>query len=252
MRTTSHLADRSARSLRRSASRRLPTCSRPCRPVLSYSTAIRSSGMTMSGHTSTCSKNGRATRTALSPAVNSRRSARSWRSRASTADAVAGAHALVNASPTATRGVMGQTGLARDAVRGRASPAGRTRGGLASTEHSGHHDERRRSRAGRLRCSVGVAANRWPASHCQSRSTSAAGGIWVSVIPALNSGWYCRISAGIRRPRLAVGADRERYVGSARELTSRPPGLDPLGHVRRVRGAADARRQVRRLPGQHG
>ena len=40
------------------------------------------------------------------------------------------------------------------------------------------------------RCSDGVAANVCPASHCHSSSTSAAGGICVSTMPALSSGWY--------------------------------------------------------------
>ena len=82
----------------------------------------------------------------------------------------------------------------RAAVRGRS--AGRIRGGFASIAHSGHHADLRRSRPGRSRCSLGVAANRCPASHCQSSSTSAAGGTCVSVMPALSSGWYWRISIG--------------------------------------------------------
>lgn len=69
-------------------------------------------------------------------------------------------------------------------------PAPEIFGGLASAVHSGHHAERRRSRPGRCLCSAGVAAKVWPASHCQSSSTSAAGGICVSVMPALSSGWY--------------------------------------------------------------
>jgi hypothetical protein len=68
--------------------------------------------------------------------------------------------------------------------------------GLAASEHSGHQVLRRRSRPGRIPCSVGVAANRCPLSHSQSSSTSAAGGTCVRVMPTLSSGWYCRMSAG--------------------------------------------------------
>ncbi|OUE25910.1 hypothetical protein BFL36_04670 [Clavibacter michiganensis] len=79
-----------------------------------------------------------------------------------------------------TRSAMGSTGVR----------------GAAASAQSGHHDERRRSRPGRIRCSSGVATKTWPTSHCQVRRTSAAGGTWVSVIPRLNSGWYCRMSTG--------------------------------------------------------
>lgn len=68
--------------------------------------------------------------------------------------------------------------------------------GAASSLHSGHHDDRRRSRPGRCRCSSGVATNTWPESQSQHNHTSAAGGIWLSTMPPLYSGRYCRTSTG--------------------------------------------------------
>ncbi len=85
----------------------------------------------------------------------------------------------------------GGVGGRRQRIRARQ----RVRGAAASAQ-SGHHDERRRSRPGRRRCSSGVATNTCPTSHCQVRSTSAAGGTCVSVMPRLRSGWYCRMSTG--------------------------------------------------------
>ena len=45
--------------------------------------------------------------------------------------------------------------------------------------HTGHHE--RRERAGRARCSAGVATKSCPMPHTHSSHTSAAGGIWLSM-----------------------------------------------------------------------
>jgi len=105
--------------------------------------------------------------------------------------------------------------------------------GFASAAQSGHQDERRRSRPGRWRCSSGVATNTCPASQSQHRYTSAAGGIWLSTIPALYSGRYCRTSTGYE-------AHASRYVPTGYG-TSAPRENRRRSHHRPIASATPAR-----------
>ena len=240
IRTTSQRAARSARSLRRSTCSRRPTCSSPWRPGLSYSTAIRSSGITMSGQTSRWSKNGRPTRTAFTPAVNSRRSTRFCRSCASTADEVGGAHSLANASPTGKRRRLGaeRPGPACGAAaRARISAAGR-----------GVRRPRRRRALGtpgrppspaprpitllRRRRREQVPHLALPEQQHLGRGRDLReGDALVQLRVVLPD--QCRI----RGPGLAKGADREWHVGIPRELPARPPRSDGLCHAGTLSGA---------------
>lgn len=114
----------------------------------------RARGRTVPGcRTRSWSKNGRVTRTALSPQLVESRRCRSKRSRPSTADAGFGAQRLTNDSPTGTAGVFSHTRDPVDRRGGRIPSASRTLRGFASAKHSGHHEDRRRSRPGRDRCS---------------------------------------------------------------------------------------------------
>ena len=170
---------------------------------------------------------------ALSWSGSSSTASTSARNAASAADAVGGAQVLRNAVPAGMAGVSGQSvrergrdrvcGLRVGAalVRAGRTPLGSASGpfgrvsrtgvgivagqssgrcihgrGCAIAVQSGHQDERRRSRPGRERCSVGVAINRCPRSHSQQTQTSAPGGICVRTMPPLRSGWNCRASTG--------------------------------------------------------
>ncbi|PPG94456.1 hypothetical protein C5C32_16925 [Rathayibacter sp. AY1G9] len=101
-----------------------------------------------------------------------------------------GARRTKEPSPGAAAGAS--TSASRPPIIG----AARGRRGEASSAQSGHQEERRRSRPGRWRCSSGVATKTCPASQSQHRYTSAAGGIWLSTMPSLYSGRYCRTRTG--------------------------------------------------------
>ena len=218
--------------------------------MLSYSTAMRSSGMTMSGHTSTMleERPGHAHRVeagreleALGQVLPQLRLDGGCRGRR----ALAG-EGLADGKRRCLRAQRlgsgcGWADAARDAARNRASSAGRMRGGLASTEHSGHHDERRRSRPGRCALLPGGRGEQVPdlalpeQQHLGGRRDLGEGD------PRVELGVVLPDQRGVRRPGLAIGPDRERHVGVVRELPSRPPRLDALRHGARIRAASDAR-----------